>query len=199
MENQLTKRSYMPEIRAVEAQSRTWEFVISTESVDTYRTVWKMDGWDLEQYRQNPVVAYNHYATGPNPDTIIGTSEVRKEGNQLVATLILEEGNPIADRVQSKLEKGILRGASIGAIPMDGHWGKRSDGEDPDVFYFTKQRLMEWSVVSIPSNPDAFKRSAGEESFIRAIEKPKETTPSAVSLDDYDARLFKLKFINSKP
>lgn len=198
MENQLIKRTISPEIRAINAENRTIDFVISTESVDSYRTVWKIEGWDLSAYRSNPVVAYNHHALGPDPDAIIGTSEVRVEGSELVATLTLEEGNPIADKVLRKLQNGTLRGASIGAIPMEARWGKRSDGEDPEVLYFTKQRLLEWSVVSIPSNPDALKRSAGEETFISSIPKSTETNPRAQSRDDYDARLFNLKF-NSKP
>lgn len=196
MENLLIKRNISPEIRAIDAEKRTIDFIISTESVDSYRTSWKIDGWDLTAYRANPVVAYNHFALGPDPDTIIGTSEVRVENNQLVATLSLEEGNPIADKVLRKLQNGTLRGASIGAIPLEARWGNKADGEDPDVLYFTKQRLMEWSVVSIPSNPDALKRSAGEESLINSIPKPNETTPRAASRDDYDARIFKLKYIN---
>lgn len=190
MEAQLIKRSINPEIRAINPEQRTIDFVISTERVDSYGTVFKMDGWDLESYRSNPVVAYNHYALGPDPDGIIGTSEVRIENNELVATLTLEEGNPTADKVLRKLQNGTLRGASIGAIILDGHWGVRSSGEDPDVLYFTKQRLVEWSVVSIPSNPDAVKRSAAEEAVISSIPKPTEENNSrADSRDEITARI----------
>lgn len=190
MESQLIKRNISPEIRAIDADKRTIDFVISTERVDTYGTVFKIDGWDLEAYRANPVVAYNHHALGPDPDTIIGTSEVRVEGDQLVATLSLEEGNPIADKVFRKLQNGTLRGASIGAMPYEGRYGKRDLGEDPDVIYFTKQRLMEWSVVSIPSNMDALKRSASEELVISSIPKPTEEINSrADSRDEITARI----------
>lgn len=189
MESQLINRTINPEIRGIDADKRSVDFVITTETVDSYRTVFKTDGWDLEAYRANPVVAYNHYAGSPDPDTIIGTSEVRVEGNSLVATLTLEEGNLIADKVLRKLQNGTLRGASIGAIPSDGHWGKRAEGQDPDVFYYTKQRLVEWSVVSIPSNPDALKRSAGEESLINSVPKPTEINSSADSRDGITARI----------
>jgi HK97 family phage prohead protease len=190
MENQLIKRTISPEIRAIDVDKRTIDFVISTERVDSYGTVFKLDGWDLEAYRANPVVAYNHFALGPDPDAIIGTSEVRVEDNQLIATLSLEEGNPTADKVLRKLQNGTLRGASIGAIPYEGRYGKKEFGEDTDVIYFTKQRLLEWSVVSIPSNPDAMKRSAGEEAFIGTIPKSIENNSSADSRDEIKARLF---------
>ena len=190
MESQLIKRTINPEIRAIDADKRTIDFVISTERVDSYGTVFKIDGWDLEAYRANPVVSYNHHALGPDPDMIIGTSEVRVEDNQLVASLTLEEGNPIADKVLRKLQNGTLRGASIGAMPSEGRYGKREFGEDPDVIYFTKQRLMEWSVVSIPSNPDATKRSASEELVINSIPKPTtENNSRAESRDDITARI----------
>jgi HK97 family phage prohead protease len=190
MESQLINRTISPEIRSINAESRSIDFVISTESVDSQRTVFKIDGWDLSAYRANPVVAYNHFALGPDPDGIIGTSEVRIENNQLVATLTLEEGNRTADKVFRKLQNGTLRGASIGAIIEDGHWGNRANGEDPEILYFTKQRLMEWSVVSIPSNPDAVKRSAGEEAFISLIPKPTNENSRADSRDEITARLF---------
>lgn len=190
MESQLIKRTINPEIRSIDADKRTIDFVISTERVDSYGTVFKIDGWDLEAYRANPVVAYNHYALGPDPDTIIGTSEVRVEDKQLVATLTLEEGNPIAEKVLRKLQNGTLRGASIGAIPYEGRYGKKDFGEDPDVIYFTKQRLIEWSVVSIPSNPDATKRSASEDLVINSIPKPTtENNSRAESRDDITARI----------
>jgi HK97 family phage prohead protease len=194
MLSQLINRTITPEIRAINPESRSIEFVISTESIDSHRTVFKLDGWDLEAYRANPVVSYNHNALGPDPDTIIGTSELRIENGELIAKLDLEEGNPISDKVLRKLKNGTLRAASVGAIIEEGRWGDRSIGEDPDVLYFTKHRLMEWSVVSIPSNSDAMKRSAGEEAVFKSIPKP-ETTPSAVSRDGIRARIFSLQTI----
>jgi HK97 family phage prohead protease len=190
MESQLIKRTINPEIRAIDADKRTIDFVISTERVDSYGTVFKIDGWELDAYRTNPVVAYNHHVLGPDPDLIIGTSDVRVEDGQLVATLSLEEGNSVADKVLRKLKNGTLRGASIGAVIHEGRYGKRDIGEDPDTIYFTRMSLVEWSVVSIPSNPDALKRSASEELVINSIPKPTEEKNSrADSRDEIRARI----------
>jgi len=191
MEN-LINRSLTPEIRAINAENRTVDFVISTERVDSFGTVFKIDGWDLSAYRANPVVAYNHHVLGPDPDSVIGSSEVRIEDGQLVATVKFEEGNTTADKVLRKLQNGTLRGASIGARPEKASYGDRSKGEDPAVLYFRKHSLIEWSVVSLPSNPDAMKRSAGEEAFIATIEKE---NPRAESRDDITARISILKSI----
>ena len=145
-------------------ENRQAEFVISTEAVDSYGTVFKVAGWDLKRYTGNPVVGYNHRlgAWNDDPDNVIGTSEVWVEDGQLIARVTFEpaEENPKAEKVFKKVQRGTLRMASIGANPTRGHWGDEKLGEDPDVIYFDEQELFEWCVVDIGSNTDAVKRNA---------------------------------------
>jgi len=149
-------REMTPEL----VESRSAEFVISSESVDAHGTVFRMDGWDLDRYAKNPIVLYGHRSGSDNPDDIIGTSEVFIRDNQLIARATFEdaETNPKAEKVWRKVQNQTLRMASIGAKILDGHFGNRANEEDPDVLYFTRQQLMEWSIVPIGSNPDALKR-----------------------------------------
>lgn len=151
-------------------ENREAEFVISTEAVDSYGTVFKASGWDLKRYEQNPIVMYAHKTYSDNPDMILGTSEVRIEENQLVAVVRFESAdiNPLAEKVWQKIQAGTLRMASIGANPKKGHWGDEKLGEDRDVIYFDEQELLEWSVVPIGSNPEALKREAQTAEEIRA-------------------------------
>ena len=44
----------------------------------------------------------------------------------------------------------------------DGHRGNKDDGEDPELYYYHGQELLEISVVNIPSNPEALKERAFE-------------------------------------
>jgi hypothetical protein len=37
---------------------------------------------------------------------------------------------------------------------------KESGIEDPEAIYFTDQELLEWSVVTVGSNPEALKRES---------------------------------------
>lgn len=147
--------------RAVNKEKRTAEFVISTEAVDTYGTVFKVTGWDLERYKRNPIVCYGHRHWGENPNTILGTSEVFLDGEQLIGRVTFEPAdiNPLAETVFQKVNHGTLRMASIGANPKRGHWGDEKMGEDKDVVYFDEQELLEWSIVPLGSNPDALKRN----------------------------------------
>lgn len=160
-------------------EDRTAEFVISSEAVDTWGTVFRMDGWDLSRYQRNPVVLYAHRAHSDNPDTIIGISEVFREGNQLIGRITFEpeDINPLAEKVYRKVMNGTLRMASIGANPLDAHWGDDKKGEVRDVLYFDRQELLEWSIVPIGSNPDALKRSADLISEIKK-EIPKQAPPA---------------------
>lgn len=151
-------------------KNREAEFVISTEAVDSYGTVFKMNGWDLTRYENNPVVFYAHRSYSDNPDMLIGTSEVFVDGEQLIGRVRFEdaETNPIAEKVWKKVQAGTLRMASIGANPVRGHWGDEKLGEDADVVYFDEQVLLEWSIVPIGSNPEALKREAQTVEEIRA-------------------------------
>jgi len=156
------------EIRAVNQEDRTAEFIISNETVDRHGTSFKMDGWDLTTYERNPIVSYNHNAGNDNPDMIIGSSEVYKDGNNLIGRVTFEDGNELAEKIWKKINKGLLKMASVGAIVHDYRYGKKENNEDDNTIYFTRQELLEWSVVSVGSNPDAFKRSADEIDRIKA-------------------------------
>lgn len=158
----VTREAFVRDATAEQIENRQVEFVISSEAVDSYRTVFKMDGWDLASYQRNPIVCYQHRANSDDPDNIIGTSTVRIEGDKLIGTVTFEdaETNPKAEKIFRKVQSGILKMASIGASISKARLGIEENGEDKDVLYFTEQRLMEWSIVSIGSNPDAHKRNA---------------------------------------
>lgn len=150
-------------------KNRQVEFVISSESVDTYRTVFKIDGWDLARYEENNIVCYQHRANSDDPDDVIGTSEVFVENNELIGRVTFEdaETNPKAEKVFRKVCNGTLKMASINALASEYRYGDTLKGEDKEVLYFTRQELMEWSIVSVGSNPDALKRSEEAISAIR--------------------------------
>ena len=51
------------------------------------------------------------------------------------------------------------------------------------MVYFTRQELIEWSVVSAGSNKDAFKRSAEQIDEIKKALEPIEEAPKVMGLE----------------
>ena len=155
------------ELRATDEEKRMVEFVASTGAVDTYGTVLPPDMWDLARYARNGVVGYQHdIYYSDDPDNVIGRGEAYTAGGELLIRIFFEpaELNPKADKVYRKVLFGSINAVSVGfRATAPGHWGRKADGEDPEVYYYNGQELMEVSVVNVPSNPDAVKRSAAEE------------------------------------
>jgi HK97 family phage prohead protease len=179
---------------AINEDTRTVEFVISSEAVDSYETVFKMNGWQLDRFNNNAIVCYNHDSHGSNPDTIIGTGPVFIEDGQLIGRVTFEdaETNPLAEKIFRKVKNGTLKMASVGARVIDARMGIADLGEDPDILYFTKHELLEWSVVSIGANPDANKRNKQALEELRAnntpVEAPEVETGNLSGLDVFEAQ-----------
>lgn len=189
------KRTFPLEIRSVNEEERTAEFVITDEAhVDTYRTVFKADGAVLERYNSNPLVTYQHEDWSKDPDMILGTSELKREESKWVAVVRFEDLendlNEVAEKVWRKVKKGTLRMASILARGIEGSFGVSELNEDPDVFYFRKWELYSWSVVTHGSNPGAVKRSTEEVDWIDSLKNENKE----VSFDQFDARFLTLKY-----
>jgi HK97 family phage prohead protease len=183
------------EIRKIEAdiqvrgEGEETEFVISTAGMDRHGTVISPDGWDLSNFKRNPIMAFQHNTGSTDPDDIIGTWDIRVEGGQLLGKPIYEpeDLNPKADKIRRKVEHGTLRAVSVGFIPREWHWGDEKKGEKRDVLYLDKNELLEVSIVAVPSNPDALKRSY--EDLRNDIPQPEEVVERGNSLDIVKARL----------
>jgi len=173
---------------SINEAERTADFVISSEAVDTYNTVFKSDGWLLDRYQTNPIVCYNH--NHRDADSVIGTSEVFIENGFVIGRVRFEdaENNPLAEKIFNKVKSRIIRGASISAEILDGRYGLENLNEDPDVLYFTQQRLQEWSIVALNSNPDALARNTNDLNEIRKEFKPDTSADSTEDDTDEEKR-----------
>ena len=172
-----------PEIRKVDAETRTVEFVASDNSVDSYGTVLPVDKWDLKRYQGNGIVGYMHDVYGDSwtksadPDDIIGKGEAFVEDDKLVVRITFEPAdlNERADKIYRKIQFGSLHAVSVGfRATAKGHKGDEERGENPNVYYYNGQELLEVSVVNIPANANALKRSMEEEEAVREYEEKAE-------------------------
>ena len=172
-ENSIIRRwNDAPEIRKVDEETRTVEFVASDNSVDSYGTVLPVDKWDLTRYQNNGIVGYKHdvygdsFTKSADPDDVIGKGVAFVEDGKLIVRITFEPAdlNPKSDKIFRKLQFGSLHAVSVGfRATAKGHKGDENRGEDPNVYYYGGQELLEVSVVNIPSNANALKRSMEEE------------------------------------
>lgn len=127
------------------------EFVLSDGTVDRYGDIVDAAGWDLRNFKKNPIALFGHSAGFP-----IGTWEnVRVDGGKLIGRLALAAAGTSAriDELRGLVEQGILRAVSVGFRPLDAEpldvkqpWGAQR---------YKKQELLETSLVSVPANPAA--------------------------------------------
>lgn len=152
-EGEIIRRAFSSDIvKAIDKENRVVDFVISTETVDRYGDIIRVGGWDLKQYKKNPVVLFGHNSHIPP----IGKAlSVNKDAKSLKATaqFMDKEVSAFAHSIFRMLEEKFLRAVSVGFIPKD--WEKINDDDGHLTgFEFKKQELLEFSVVPIPANPD---------------------------------------------
>lgn len=150
------------DIVAVADNADVVRFTISDASVDTYGTTFAVDGWVLDRYRKNPIVLMSH--NSEDTGALIGNCPfVGVVGARLVADVkfLPADVNPQAETVRKMVVGGYLRGASVGFLPLE--WKVSTDPARRGGIDFTKQELLEWSIVLVPSNPNSLAqaRSAG--------------------------------------
>lgn len=195
-------------------ETRTVEFVISSSSRDRHKTSMNMDNWKLENFNNNPVIGYQHDVYGggmcnkPDPDDviakgrtwiedgIISRSTEEKNEKLLIGSVTFETAdiNPKADKIFKKVLFGSLRAASVGIMPIgEGKYGEdeEAEGRSNETFYFEGQELLEFSIVNIPSNTDALKRSMTTQveqgiEYLRGFIK--ETIKKDIDVDDLKVR-----------
>lgn len=153
----LRKEFIADEVKAVEGQARSVRFRITSGSADRDRDTIAPAGWQLDNYRKNPVVMFGH-DYGSLPVAKATQIESRADGLSSVAEFAPADVYPFADTVYKMVAGGFLNAASVGFRPVA--WTYNEDRKGVD---FSEQELLEWSIVPVPANAEALveARSAG--------------------------------------
>ena len=97
-------------------------FILHDESLNTKGFWMVTSGVDLEQFRKNPIMLWNHnksYDESRESKLPIGHWEnIRVEGTQILADAVFDD-DEFAQKIARKVESGTLRMASIGAVPIE--------------------------------------------------------------------------------
>ena len=169
------RHSEIREIRKKEDE-RTITFVASDSTRDSAGTVLNQDNWDLTRFNSNGIIGYQHKVYGgwddtDNPDNVIGKGHAYVEDGKLMVDITFEpkEINELAEKIYQKVLFGSLRAVSVGFLPIGR--GRFGEGADAETYYFAGQQLLEVSVVNIPANPNALRKSLEAENDFREAER----------------------------
>lgn len=148
-------KSYISEIRAL--GDDLVRFTMSTPEVDRMSDVVEQS-WDLSAFNKSPVALFNHDHSLP-----IGKwHNVKIVGGNLTGDIefMPEEISPFAASIGRMVKAGFLKACSVGFRPGEAKPAK-SGG-----YSFSKNELLECSIVSVPANASAlaFAKSFGARS-----------------------------------
>lgn len=144
-----------------EETERILSWIVSTEGRDRDGDRIMQAGWELENFRNNPVVMFAHdYGTLPIGRAL--ETEVVEINGDLVLRMVKQftprDLNPMGFMVYEMARDDYLRTASVGFIIKKATPDPELDEEDRGMFggfLMEEQELLESSVAPIPSNPGA--------------------------------------------
>jgi HK97 family phage prohead protease len=127
-------------------------FVLSDETPDRMGDIIMADGWVLDDFKANPVALWAHLGSLPP----IGSWEnLRVEKRALIGDFkpAPKGTSDRIDEITRLVEAGIIKATSVGFRPIE-RKPRKIDNEFVGEI-FTKQTLIETSLVAIPANPRA--------------------------------------------
>ena len=130
-------------------------FTISDETVDRDRDIISLNGWELDNFKNNPVVLFAHNSRDLPIARAVNTFK-RDKKLKSKAEFTPRDLNPLGDTVRRMVEDRFLRATSVGMLPKEWEFADNEEDENRKFgINFLKQELLEWSIVPIPANPSA--------------------------------------------
>src|SRR4051812_10331218 len=113
LEAPATKAAIEATRSASDSDTGTFEVVITTENLDRYDEVIKLDGWDTANYMNNPVVLWGHDSRALPIG--IATAIITRDGKMIAqGKFAPASANPLAQQVRQLYDLGMMRATSVG-------------------------------------------------------------------------------------
>jgi hypothetical protein len=140
-------------LRKAKDDNGTFDVIISTEDVDRSGEIVRQNGWQLANYKNNPIVLWGHdyyslpigVCTDTYETTVRGVPALGARGVFLSADI-----NPFAQQVRKLYEFGLKAGQGVGCTTSVGFIPKEFDNETGRVIM--QAELLEFSFVPVPAN-----------------------------------------------
>lgn len=165
-------KELMFDIKNFDDKDRTFEAIASTEDVDRYGDIIKQEGWELDEFMKNPVIAWGHDYMQP---PIAKAEEVKVKDKKLFFKAKFPKKGifPFADLIFDLFKERILKAFSVG------FWPKDFDENESGGFTFKRQELLEISAVTVPANPNALALA-----YQKSMDKFKEVSPKPKNTEE---------------
>lgn len=153
MTTPITRRTSAHVLRTVDSERRIVRFVFSDGSVDRMGDTIDPNGWDLSEYKKNPVVLFAHDSNQPPIGRTVNGPW--SDGSRLLGDVQFAppEVYEFADTVFKLVKGGYLNSGSVGFLPMN--YTRADDDSRPYGVDYKRQTLLEFSIVPVPANGNA--------------------------------------------
>lgn len=118
--------------------------IASTEETDRVGDVILSAGWDLENFKKNPVIQFAHQYNEP---PVAVAKNIKVQNKQLVFEVVFHNITEKAREIGEMYKQGIMRAFSVGFIP------RQLNKDNPHII--EKSELLEISAVPVPANAGA--------------------------------------------
>lgn len=140
------------EVETSDNEEMSFRIVVSTETKGRDRLVIPSSAWELDNFRKNPTVLFNH-----DSDHVIGrATDIAISGKRMIATVEMAAAgtSEIVDVARKLVKQKMLRGASTGFRALEPPEYIVVDGEIQEI-RINRAELYEFSLTPIPAVPDA--------------------------------------------
>jgi HK97 family phage prohead protease len=163
-------------LREVDTDNSRVTAVISTGDVARDGAIIDPAGWDFSNYDRNPVVLWMH---DDSAMPFARTIEHEAGKNELVARAEFDTDDPMGAQIFRKIANGYINATSVRWLPKKTETRIEGKGDDQhEVLVFVEQELLEWSFVTIPSDPGSLIMRADGSPFRAADYKAQPYLPN---------------------
>lgn len=144
----------------------------SSAVVDRMGDIIEQSGWDLNNFKNNPVILWAHNSGFGEDRPPIGKAlkvwveDKGKPTARLMFKVQFDLQDSFAAEIFRKIKDGFLNTVSVGFMPYE--WEELDPGNWWGGLKYLKQELLELSVVPVPANPEALIQL---NSFAKAFDK----------------------------
>jgi phage head maturation protease len=161
-ESLLIRKPFGSEVEKDPAHSNRMRFTITTDSEDRMGDVIDVDGWNFDDY--HGIVLFNHdYSeVAGSPPSQGKNVELKVQKHKVKATMEFHRKTQFNEELFQMYAGGYMTDVSVGFWPLAKPEQRETKDPEGGMWHsgkglrFISQALLEWSLVAVGANQDAF-------------------------------------------